>query len=188
MLGSAKSITTTSGCSFAAASHRFVAVARFADHADRRIVFQHAAKAAPHQAVVVHQQDGDGQLQAWVSCTRSGHGQPHQRAAAIGAPEIRPGRSPAPRVRASRPVPFPDRLRARNPTPSILHFEHDVVGQIAQGAPRRVRRLGMPRDVVQRLLHDAVKMDARRRDRVRGWRPFSRIGSAMPVCFSKAGR
>jgi hypothetical protein len=39
--------------------HGLVAVFGFADHGNRRVVLQHAAEAAPHQAVVVHQQDGN---------------------------------------------------------------------------------------------------------------------------------
>ena len=43
--------------------HGLMAVLGFADHANRRVVLQHAAEAAPHQAVVIHQEHGD----AWFS-------------------------------------------------------------------------------------------------------------------------
>ncbi len=64
MLGSAKSITTTRGLSAAASSTASWPSLGLADHRDIGVVLQHAPEAAPHQAVIVHQQHGDTGLQA----------------------------------------------------------------------------------------------------------------------------
>ncbi len=69
MLGMAKSMTTTLRPEFGGQLHRLVAVFGFADHRDHRVVFQHAAEAAAHQAVIVHQQHGNA---------RFSHGSPAQ--------------------------------------------------------------------------------------------------------------
>ena len=44
--------------------HGLVPVARPRPPRDLRVVLQHAAEAAPHQAVIVHQQDGNASVQA----------------------------------------------------------------------------------------------------------------------------
>ncbi len=55
MPGSAQSMITTRGRSCTREFDRFLAVAGLAGHGDVRLVLQDAAKAAPHQDVVVHQ-------------------------------------------------------------------------------------------------------------------------------------
>ena len=52
-------MTTTCGLSSRASSIASSPSLRLADDRDRRIVLEHAAEAAPHQAVIVGQQDGD---------------------------------------------------------------------------------------------------------------------------------
>ena len=57
MLGSAKSMTTTAGFKLAGLIDGLVPVAGLAHHRDVRIVLQHAAEAAAHQVMIVHQQN-----------------------------------------------------------------------------------------------------------------------------------
>ena len=57
--GMAQSITTTRGFEARGQADRLVAVAGLADHDDVGVVFEQAAKAAPHEGVVVGEEDGD---------------------------------------------------------------------------------------------------------------------------------
>ena len=190
--GIAQSITTTRGFRRGGQADRFVAVAGFADHDDRRIVLEDAAEAAPDQAVIVGEQDGDRVIRhaappsaARVAARRQRH--------AGGAPACRPRaaagtrscRRPAPRARACATRPRPrrggptcrgrcrdPRLRARAPAPSKRSRTHACVDA------------GMARHVVQRFLQHAVDVDADRavhgRRRARCARTTRQRRSAVP--------
>ena len=59
MPGRAQSITTTWGCSFFASLMDSSPSPGFAHHFHVGLILQHAAEAAPHQAVIIHQQHCD---------------------------------------------------------------------------------------------------------------------------------
>ena len=59
MPGSAQSITMTLGRSSLRQAHGFLAIAGFAGDIDIGFVFKNAAEATAHQAVIIHQQDGN---------------------------------------------------------------------------------------------------------------------------------
>ena len=68
-------------------TNRFRAVAGFAGHLDIRLVFENAPESAPHQAVVIHQQDRNFIRHANPFSLPDflfGHGQANQRAAFRG--------------------------------------------------------------------------------------------------------
>ena len=103
------------------------------------LVLQHAAEAAAHQVVIVHQQDRDlGLRHAPPRCQR--HRQPHQGAAAVRSHRIRACRAPARRAPASIPVPCRGFcLRCPKPTPSSSTSSTTDPRRIPQ-PHRRLRR------------------------------------------------
>ena len=187
MLGSAKSITTTRGCSSAAASTASCPSLGLAHHANLRIVLQHAPESAPHQAVIVHQQHRNVRFRHELSCGDS------------RAPSAAPARRSRPRPSNSR-RPFTSSARSRmetSPIPSasdcveahavILHFQHHRFRQVAQAhrRPLAISNAG-PRCSAPPAARG--RDGSPRRGPVRGPRRSSRIVLAMPVCFSKAGQ
>ena len=176
MPGIAQSITTTRGLSSAASAIGFVAVAGFADDGDRRVVFEHAAEAAAHQAVIVDQQDGDLIRHARPSLgvcsgTRSRTSVPPSRGRRNSS--VPPTSSARSRM-ATRPRPRRCASRRRSPCRDLR------LPARARPASKRSRThacvgAGMPRDVVQRFLQHAIDVNAdghvdRRRQRRRARR------------------
>ena len=100
---------------------RFVAVARFADDRDRRVVFEQAAEAAPHERVVVGEQDGDrvascGSVAGAVTAAPSSRTQRAALAAGARHSSVPPSSSARSRM-ATSPSPRARRRRRRGPCP-----------------------------------------------------------------------
>ena len=160
MPGSAQSMTITSGRSSRCQAHGLFAVAGFADHRNVRLVLEHAAKAAAHQAVIVHQQARKfyracGSVALHVELS----GAPESRLAPAAMNSMLPPSSSARSRMATSPMPD----LAQLPLQSLrrdLPLQAPSASAENEGAPRP-RGSGMAGDIVQRLLQDAVNMNGR---------------------------